>query len=79
MVLDSMDEEGAYDRNTWFADCALLFKSFSALGDREGAQKLAIKATTMEKVYTGNDGGWGKIAQASEATEWWGLRRKITV
>ena len=77
MVLALMDEEGAYEKNTWFAHCTLLFKAFSALSDREGAQKLAIRAATMAKVYTGNDGGWSKISQAPEATEWWGLRSKI--
>lgn len=73
-----MGEEGAYDQNSWFAHCMLLFKAFSALSDREVVQKFAIKATTMAKVYIGNDGGWSKIAQAPEATEWWGLRKKIT-
>ena len=78
MVLALMDKEDAYDMNAWFAHCALLFKAFSALSDREGVQELAIKATTMAKIYTGSDGGWSKTAKAPEATEWWGLRRKIT-
>jgi hypothetical protein len=73
-ILGMMEDEGLYEEEIWKVHYTRLCKVFCALGDREAARYWAKKAAVMTTAVTGNDGGWDKVADDPEKTEWWGIR-----
>jgi hypothetical protein len=73
-ILGIMEEEGLYEEEIWSVHYAWLCKVSCALGDREAARGWAKKAAVMMTVYTASDGGWNKVVDDPEKTEWWGIR-----
>ncbi|KAG5636625.1 hypothetical protein H0H81_007366 [Sphagnurus paluster] len=76
IILGFMDEEGAYSSHLWLSHSEIMCKALCALEDREGAVEVARRAAVMSKAFTGKDGGWARVAETPEKTEWWGLRKR---
>ncbi|KAF9463364.1 hypothetical protein BDZ94DRAFT_1361298 [Collybia nuda] len=74
-IVDLMMQEGLHEGKIWAAHYSRLCKAYCALGDREAAKRWAEKSAIMATAFTGNDGGWNKVAASPERTEWWGLRK----
>lgn len=75
-IVDLMEEEGVCEESLWPPHYTRLCKAYCALGDRDSAKTWAKKSAIMATAFTGNDGGWSKVVDAPEHTEWWGLRKK---
>jgi hypothetical protein len=75
-IVDLMEEEGVCEESLWPHHYTRLCKAYCALGDRDAAKKWAKKSALMAMAFTGNDGGWSKVVNTPEHTEWWGLRKK---
>ncbi|KAG5636624.1 hypothetical protein H0H81_007365 [Sphagnurus paluster] len=74
--LEYMDEEQLYPKELCLQISEVVFKVHCMLKDRERAVRVANMAALVSKVFTGSDGGWNRVAQAPERTEWWGLRQR---
>ncbi|KAF8637089.1 hypothetical protein AX17_002994 [Amanita inopinata Kibby_2008] len=72
-----MDEEGLCESDVWRVHYPRLTKAYCALKDSNNAKLWAKKTGTMLTALTGEDGGWGAVADSQESTDWWGLRKRI--
>jgi len=73
-VADAMEREGVLDRDAGAVCYPRLCKAYCALGDAEGATRVARCAEVLWLVYTGREGEWAEIAASPWRTTWWGLR-----
>ncbi|THH14045.1 hypothetical protein EW146_g6242 [Bondarzewia mesenterica] len=75
-LMGYFEAETYADADAWPGVLQRLVKVYCALGNAEEARKVARKAACLTMVFTGDDGGWTKVADAPEKTTWWGLRAK---
>ena len=75
-IVGMMEEERLYEEEIWTVHYARLCKAYCALGNRKAAIEWAKKGAVMMTAFTGNDGGWNKVVDAPERSEWWALRNK---
>jgi hypothetical protein len=75
-IVTIMEEEGLTSFETCRTYYPRIVKSYCALKDRVNAQSWAKKLAKVLIAMTRDDGGWGKIAQFPEQTDWWGRRKR---
>lgn len=69
----TMEREQTRPADVWTRVIQPLVKVYCALGDRENAILWVRVAEDLAKVAIGHDGGWAKVAESPERSDWWGL------
>ncbi|KAH9841091.1 uncharacterized protein C8Q71DRAFT_438937 [Rhodofomes roseus] len=75
-VMAMIDEEGCIEDVVWPVCLHWLCKANSVLGREEEARARARRAAGLARAFTGEDGGWVKVADDPRMTEWWCCRTK---